>query len=451
MLHDAKLGADDNDSVGKKTRPRLSLFLASGLLLFSATTSAATTSWPAFRGPFANGHVQAPGDDTPAGLPTHWNESENITWKIPIPLKGWSTPVILDGQLWLTTAKENGTDFYAIGVDAASGKLIHNKHLFHADDPEPLGNNVNCYASPSPVIEPGRVYVHFGVYGTACLDTETADVIWQRTDLPCRHYRGPGSSPIIFEDLLILTFDGIDQQYVTALDKNTGKTRWRTDRTRQWDDFDENGEPKRGGDMRKAFCTPIVVPQGEKPLLLSVGSSATYGYDPYTGNEIWKVEQVGFTPSTSPVWDGERLFTATGYGGTELWAIRTDGLGDVSDTHVAWRRTERDVPDTPSPILVDGLLYTISNRGEVACLEPATGEAIWKERLGGNHIASPICADGLLYFTSSQGTTTILRAGRTFEMVATSSLDDGIMASPAVSGAALFLRTPGNLYRIENP
>ena len=419
-------------------------------MLMASLAATATASWPEFRGPFANGHVQAPGDTIPTGLPTRWSETENVTWKTAIPLKGWSTPVVMDGQVWLTTATEDGADYYAICVDAASGAIVHNKHLFHSDDPEPLGNNVNCYASPSPVIEPGRVYVHFGVYGTACLDTKTADVIWQRTDLPCHHYRGPGSSPIVFENLLILTFDGIDVQYVTALDKMTGETRWRTDRTRKWDDFDETGQPKRGGDLRKSFSTPIVVEQGGKALLLSVGSSATYGYDPYTGREIWKLEQVGFTPSTRPVWDGERMFTATGYGHTELWAIRTDGQGDVSNTHVAWTRAERDVPDTPSPILVDGLLYTVSNRGEVTCLEPASGELVWGERIGGNHIASPIYADGLLYFTSSQGTTSILRAGRAYELVAENKLDDGLMASPAAAGKALFLRTPSFLYRIEN-
>ncbi len=258
-------------------------------IIASAQVAHAAESWPEFRGPYANGHVQAPGDTAPTGLPTHWSETENIAWKTPIPLKGWSTPVVMDGQVWLTTATEEGTEYYAISVDAESGEILHNKLLFTSDDPEPLGNNVNCYASPSPVIEAGRVYVHFGVYGTACLDTNTAEVLWQRTDLPCRHYRGPGSSPILFEDLLILTFDGIDQQYVTALDKNTGETRWRTDRTRVWDDYDENGEPKRGGDLRKSFSTPVVVEQDGKPLLLSVGSSATYGYAPRTGKEIWKV------------------------------------------------------------------------------------------------------------------------------------------------------------------
>jgi len=408
----------------------------------------AAGSWPDFRGPAANGHVGVAGDAPSAQLPTRWSEAENVVWKTPIPHRGWSTPVVMEGQVWLTTATESGHDFYIIALDENTGTVVHEAQLFHAESPEPLGNAVNCYASPSPVVEPGRVYAHFGSYGTACVDTVTKEVLWKRDDLPCRHYRGPGSSPFLFEDLLILTFDGVDQQYLTALDTKTGETRWSTDRTRNWDDLDENGAPIRGGDMRKAYSTPIAVEQGGRPLLLSVGSSASYGYDPHTGEERWKVEQVGFTPSTRPVWDGERLFTATGYGSAEFWAIRTDGAGDVSATHVDWRRAENDVPETPSPILVDGRLYTVSNRGQIVCLEPATGEVVWTGRIGGNYIASPIHADGLIYYFNTQGGSAIIKAGDAFEVVAENSLDDGLMASPAASGGALILRTKTHVYRI---
>ena len=413
-------------------------------LLAVASAGPASENWPDFRGPAGDGHVA--GDAT---LPMTWSESENVVWKTPVPHKGWSTPVVWGDQVWLTTATEEGHDFFVIALDRESGSVLHNEQLFHSDTPEPLGNNVNCYASPSPVIEAGRVYVHFGSYGTACIDTKTNKVLWKREDLPCRHYRGPGSSPIIFGDSLILTFDGIDQQYLTALDKHTGKTLWRTDRTRHWQDLDDNGEPKRGGDLRKAFSTPVIVTQNGAPHMLSVGSSATYGYDPHTGKELWKVEQIGFTPSTRPVWDGERLFTATGYGGTELWAIRTDGQGDVSKSHVDWRRAENDVPDTPSPILVDGLLYVVSNRGQLTCLEPATGEVVWADRIGGNYIASPIVSNGLIYYFNSQGGSHIVGAGRTFNVRAENALDDGLMASPAVSGTSLILRTKTHVYRIE--
>jgi outer membrane protein assembly factor BamB len=201
---------------------RLHLFgLIAALLILG--TGAARADWPTFRGPFGDGRVSE-SDSATAGLPLTWSETENVKWKTPLPLRGWSTPVVLGGQIWLTTAEVGGHDFYAICVDAETGKIIHNIKIFHCDKPEPLGNPVNCYASPSPAIESGRVYVHFGSYGTACLDTASGKVLWQRTDMPCRHYRGPGSSPIIFENLLILTMDGIDVQYLTALDKRTGKT-----------------------------------------------------------------------------------------------------------------------------------------------------------------------------------------------------------------------------------
>ncbi len=231
----------------------------------------AEADWPEFRGPHGDGHVVAEGGTQPSQLPLTWSESENVVWKTAIPYKGWSTPVIMNGLVWLATAKEDGHDFYAIAVDEASGKIRFNKHLFHADKPEPLGNKVNCYASPTPAVELGRVYFHFGSYGTACLDTATAAVVWERQDLPCRHFRGPGSSVIIFKDLLILTMDGIDLQYLVALDKKTGKTIWKTDRTAQWNDLAANGKPIGDGDLRKAYSTPLVCEVGGKPMMVTRG------------------------------------------------------------------------------------------------------------------------------------------------------------------------------------
>ena len=227
------------------------------ILLFLAT-GPAFSNWSDFRGPLNNGHIPPNPDGSPLGLPTVWSESQSIVWKTAIPLKGWSTPVIWGDRIWLTTATEDGHEMFAICLDRNTGEILIDRKLFYNEAPEPLGNDVNCYAAPSPVIEEGRVYVHFGSYGTACLDSETGDTLWERRDYPCRHYRGPGSSPFLYQDKLILTFDGIDLQYVVALDKVTGKEIWKTDRTTQWTDLDENGKPKREGDFRKAFCTPIV-------------------------------------------------------------------------------------------------------------------------------------------------------------------------------------------------
>jgi outer membrane protein assembly factor BamB len=335
-------------------------------------------------------------------------------------------------------------------IDTETGEILFTEKVFHNADPEPLGNNINGYASPSPVLESGRVYVHYGSYGTACLDTATAKVLWERRDLPCRHYRGPGSSPLLYDNLLFLSFDGVDQQYVTALDKNTGETLWRTERSTEWKDLDENGQPIREGDFRKAFCTPIIVEWEGKPQLISLGACAGFAYDPYTGAEIWKTHHAAHSASPRPLFGHGFVYVTTGHGQTELWAVRPGGQGDVTDTHIAWRVAGKEIPKQPSPVLVEGLIFMVSNEGIASCVDALTGEMVWSERIGGNFMASPIYADGRLYVSSMQGETTVMRAGRTFELLAENRLESGCLASPAVSGKALFLRTKTHLYRIES-
>ncbi len=412
---------------------------------FSPCEATESLDWPAFRGTVGNG--LAPEGCSP---PVTWSEAENIAWKTAIPLEGHSSPVIAEGKVWLTSANKEGNDFFAIALDQASGEIVCNQQLFHCDEPEPLGNAVNGYASPSVAAELGRVYVHFGRYGTACLNSDTYEVIWKREDLKCRHYRGPGSSPVLFENLLILTFDGIDAQFVVALDKASGDTVWRTDRTTEFMDYDENGKLIMEGDRRKSFSTPLVVDVDGRPILVSPASSAGYGYDARTGEAIWHLTLTGHTTSTSPVFGHGLVYFATGYGGTELLALKPDGKGDVTDTHVAWRYAGPDVPNMPSPLLVDDLLYIISNKSDVNCLDAASGEVIWNERIGGNFMASPVYAGGKIYFTSSQGKTTVIKHGRTFEELAVNELDEGTLATPAFAGNAIFLRTTTHLYRIED-
>ena len=421
--------------------------LMSGAALASESP---TTDWPNFRGPWKNGNAQPPGSKEMRGLPLTWSETENIAWKTALPNEGHSSPVIMDGRLWLTAATPDGRESYVMCVDIETGEILLNKRLFQTEHPEPLGNNINGYASPSPVLEPGRVYVHFGSYGTACLDTLTHEVLWARRDLPCRHYRGPGLSPLLYENLLILSFDGVDQQYVTALDKKTGETVWRTDRSTVWEDLDEDGLPRNEGDYRKAFCTPIVIEWAGRKQLISLGAKAGFAYDPYTGAELWKTSHAGHSSSPRPLFGNGFVYVTTGHSQTELWAIRPDGEGDVTETHVAWRVTDRIVPEQPSPVLVDDLIYMVSNGGIASCIDALTGEVLWRERIGGNYMASPIHADGRIYVSSMQGTSTVMRAGRAFELLASNRLESGCLASPAVSGKALFLRTKTHLYRIES-
>jgi outer membrane protein assembly factor BamB len=314
---------------------------ATGLVLvalawFTFDGPVAQADWPEFRGPWGDGHVSAPGDRTPVGFPLHWSETNNVRWKTEIPYRGWSTPVVMGGQVWLTTATEDGHDFFAIGVDAETGQVRFNEKVFHCDNPEPLGNgaSMNCYATPSPVIEPGRVYVHFGRFGTACLDTATGQALWKREDLTCRHYRGPSSSLVAFENLLILTMDGVDVQYHIALDKQTGRTVWKTDRSVAWNDEDAPGPMARDGDLRKAHSTPLIVTAAGKAQMLSAGAKAAYGYDPRTGRELWRVQYNDWSVAPRPLFDRGLAFIVTGLSKTELLAVKTDGQGDVTDTAV---------------------------------------------------------------------------------------------------------------------
>ena len=420
------------------------LILAVPLLL--ASPARGEENWPQFRGPTGQGLSDA------TGLPLTWSETEHVTWKTPIHGKAWSSPVVFGRQVWLTTATEDGGDLFAIAVDRASGKILHDQKIFHADAPQ-HADKFNSHGSPTPVIEEGRVYISFGSTGTACLDSQTGRVLWQRRDLPCNHWRGAGSSPTLWRNLLILHFDGADYQYVVALDKTDGRTVWKTDRSIDFQDLTAEGKPVRDGDFRKAFSSPLVITHDGQPVLISVGSNATYCYEPATGKELWRVEERKHHSGTvRPVVGHGMVFTATGLAKGELWAVKLGGHGVVTDTHVVWKST-RNVPNRPSPLLIGDLLFMVDQDGGIAsCLEAKTGEAVWRERLPGigNHSASPIYADGRAYFFNENGNCTVIEAGRKFSVLAENKLDDGFMASPAVAGKALFLRSKTHLYRIEN-
>lgn len=409
-----------------------------------ATAGGTRADWPEFRGPTGDGHAGAQA----AGLALTWSETHNVRWKTGIPHRGWSTPVLQGTQLWMTTATPDGHEFFALCVDGESGRIIHNECLFRCEAPEPLGNAVNCYAAPSPAIEAGRVYVHFGVYGTACIDTATRKVLWQRTDLPCRHFRGPASSVILFENLVILTMDGADVQYLVALDKRTGKTVWKTDRSVLFNDAEGFQGFAKEGDLRKAHSTPLIVDLDGQPRMFSPGAKATYAYDPRTGRELWMARYLAWSAAPRPLVGKGLALILTGLGSSELLGIRLGGQGDVTDTHIAWRIPK--AAKTASPVLVGDLLYMVNDDGALSCVDIAAGTVVWKERLAGNYAASPILADGRLYLPNQQGKTFVVRPGRSFEALATNVLDSGCMASPAVSGKALFLRTRTHLYRIES-
>jgi outer membrane protein assembly factor BamB len=398
--------------------------------------------WPQFRGPEGLGTASS------TKIPLTWSEESNVRWKTEIPGKAWSSPVVVDGQVWLSTATPDGRELSALALDVESGKIIHDLTLFRIENPQ-AGHEFNSYASPTPVAEPGRIYISYGSAGTAALDTRTGKTLWQRRDLECNHFRGAGSSPILFRNLLIMHFDGIDVQYVVALDKDTGKTVWKTPRSIDFKDLDANGKPKGDGDFRKAYATPHIVEVGGQPLLVSVAGKATYGYDPMTGKERWRVEERrSHSASTRPVTGLGMVFYPTGWETTQLLAVRPDGSGDVTATHVVWRLA-RGVPNKPSVLFVDGLIYMINDTGVASCVDAKTGTLVWQSRVAGTFSASPLYAAGRVYLFDEDGKTTVLEAGREFKVLAENLLDNGFMASPAVVGDALILRTSKDLYRIE--
>lgn len=412
------------------------------LLVSSSLTQAA---WPEFRGPDRNGIVEG------SGLPLEWSEEKNIAWKRPIHGLGWSTPAILGGKVWLTTATEDGRRMSVICLDEKTGDTLLDRVLVTNDNPEPLANPINTYASSSPAVEEGRVFIHFGSYGTFCLDTESFEVLWQRRDLTASHWRGPASSVALWKDKLILTLEGADQQYHVALDKLTGKTLWRRDRSTNFNDVDpKNGRPANSGDMRKAFATPIFVEIDGSTQMVSSGAKACWAYDPETGEELWSVHYPEHSVSSRPVYSKELglIFINTGLGKAQVWAIRADAdaRGEISESHKVWEMIKR-TPKRSSPVLVGDLLFW-ANDGVISCIDARTGEPHWQERAGGEYSASLISDGTNVHFFDEEGLCTVTRAAPAYEVIAENHLDDGGLASPAANDGSLFIRTRTHLYRI---
>jgi outer membrane protein assembly factor BamB len=421
----------------------------------SLSTAFAADTWPQFRGPGGDGHSDA------KGLPLTWSETNSVKWKTAIHDKGWSSPVIWGNQVWLTTATDEGGKLFAVCIDRDTGAIMHDVKLFEVGG-QPDIRKYNTYASPTPVIEEGRVYVTFGSPGTACLDTRSGKVLWERRDLECNHFRGAGSSPVMYQDLLIMNFDGSDHQFIIALDKKTGRTAWRHPRSIDYKDLGPDGKPQADGDFRKAFSTPHLATIDGMAVLVSQGAKAAYGYEPLTGKELWRIEErTSHSASSRPISGHGLVYLATGWSKGQLLAIRQGKkAGEVIDVNetssppegtglqIAWK-SKRNVPRKPSLVLVEDLLFGIEDDGGiVSCVEAKTGAEVWRERVGGNFSASPLFAEGHLYFFGDDGKTTVIEAGRQFKKIGEAKLDGGFMASPAVAGKALYLRSKTHLYRV---
>lgn len=394
------------------------------VLVVTLGMGAEAGQWPEFRGPTGQGHAEG------TNLPIEWSETRNILWKTPVPGRGWSSPVIMDGRVWLTTAIEAQGTLKLLSFDAATGAPLTDTDVFRVRA-GPAPNFKNSQASPTPIVNGDRVYVHFGAHGTAAVST-SGKVLW-KVVLPYESQHGNGGSPALYEDLLIINCDGGDEAYVVALDTATGRIRWRTPRRQPF---------------AQAYTTPLVIHAAGRDQLISVGAFRAAAYDPRTGREIWRVRYgSGFSNVPRPVFGHGLVFIATGFQQPALMAVRPDGEGDVTTTHVAWTM-RRAAPYTPSPILVGDELYVVNDIGIATCLDARSGETVWMQRLGGNFSASPIYADGRLYFLSEEGTATVLAPGREFRVLAKNTLEGPTFASIGVADGSLFIRSATHLYRI---
>ena len=394
----------------------------------------AQTNWPEFRGPAGNGHATA------QHLPTKFNETDNVRWKTALSGRAWSSPVIWGNQLWVTTATVDGSTMSAVGLDKQTGEILHEVRVFDVANPREI-HFTNTYASGTPVIEEDRLYVHFGSYGTACLHTDSGQILWQRQDLPCHHWRGPGSSPILDGDKLIFHLDGYDYQYAIAVNKRTGETIWRTPRSHDY--HSDNG------DHKKAYGTPLVITAGGRRQLISPTAKGTVSLDPKTGEELWFVGWEQHSTACRPVFENGLVFLTSGFPKAERFSVDPTGTGDVTKTHVVWH-SRRGIPSKPSPLWVDGLLYLVHDSGILHCMDASNGDTVWQKRLGGSFSSSPLSADGKIYLLSREGAAIVIAPGREYRELAVNQFNSGFEAAAAVSDNALFLRTTTHLYRIES-
>ncbi|MBL9130636.1 MAG: PQQ-binding-like beta-propeller repeat protein [Verrucomicrobiaceae bacterium] len=427
------------------------------LPLFAAASILNAADWPEWRGPSGQGTAVI------AKLPESFSETSNVVWKAEIPGRGHSTPVIAGDAIWFTTAVEKpaskeeaerrlkantgdqpvvvlaSVSLRALCVDRSSGKLLHDIELLNVKEPQ-WAHQLNSYASPTPVLADGRLYAHFGSFGTVCLDTKTLKPVWKNEDLHIMHENGPGSTAVLWKNRLIAHFDGSDQQFIAAFDTATGKVAWKTPRS-----GDMDPRPQ----QRKAYGTPLVITSGGIPVLVSPAANNIYGYDPATGKELWKVHygELGFSMSTLPVADDERIYFSTSFGKSKVMALKHAG---AATPEVVWQNN-KNAPKMCSPVLHNGLLFYVDDGGILSCVDTKTGEALYRERLGGKFSSSPILAGDKLIVGSREGVVSIVAAAREFRILSQNTLDGPVMASPATDGEALFIRTEKALYKIARP
>ncbi len=394
----------------------------------------AQDAWPEFRGPTGEGHAAA------ENLPVRWSQTENVQWRQSLPGNGWSSPSIVDDRIFLTTAvpiaDTDPTDYSlrALCLSADSGKVLWDREVFRQLGAEaPSIHSKNSHASPTPLINGGQVFVHFGHQGTACLDLD-GQTVWKTRELRYEPRHGNGGSPILVDDKLIFSCDGSEQPFIVALDRNSGEVIWRTNRNTD-------------AAKKFSFSTPLHITVDNQAMVISPGSNCVCAFDPADGREIWRANYDGYSVIPRPVYGHGLVFVSTSYDAAKVLAIRVDGEGDVTDTHVVWT-LRRGAPHTPSMLLIGDALYMVSDRGVASCVDAKTGNLHWQERLSGSYSASPVHAGDKIYFQNESGEGTVIRAAKTFEMLAKNDLAERTLASYAVADGAIYIRTDKHLYRI---
>jgi outer membrane protein assembly factor BamB len=412
--------------------PLISAFIL--ILGAGAAPAALTADWPEFRGPTGQGLARA------TQVPLKWDASTQVAWKVPVPGEGWSSPVLVDGRIYLTSAVGEATrpSLRALCLAAADGRILWDVEVFQAD---PGGaremHQKNSQASPTPLVRDGVLYVHFGHMGTAALDL-TGKIRWRQTALTYAPLHGNGGSPALVGDLLVINCDGSSDPFVAGLDARTGEVRWKTPRQ----------TPARN---KFSFSTPLAIEVDGATQIISAGSGFVAGYDPKDGREIWRVLYgAGFSVVPRPVFAHGLIFVSSSFMRPVVYAIKPQGAkGDVTATHVAWSHA-KSAPNTPSLLVAGDELYFVSDGGVATCVDARTGTVHWSERLGGDFSASPVCAEGRVYFQNEEGVGSVVKAGKTFELLAKNDLGERTLASPAISDGAIFLRSKSHLWRIGN-
>ncbi len=407
------------------------LLLAAGLNPINSSLLA-TEDWPEFRGPTGQGFAAA------KNVPLHWSVSSNVVWKTAIPGEGWSSPVLVNGKLYLTAAVTDSTNtsLRALCVNAQDGAIQWNVEVFQPDpEAAQVMHKKNSLASPTPIVRDGKIYVHFGHLGTAALNL-SGKILWRQAELKYSPMHGNGGSPALVGDALVFSCDGETDPFLVALDAKTGAVRWKTAR-------DSTASRK------FSFSTPLAIEVDGATQIISPTSGFVAGYDPKDGREIWRVRYPeGFSIVARPVFAHGLLFISSSYMKPVLYAIKPAGAkGDATETHLVWKH-DKGVPNTSSPIVVGDEIYFVSDSGIATCLNARTGALYWSERLGGGFSASPICVEGRLYFQNEEGVGTVLKAGKTFEVLTKNDLGERTLASPAVTDGAIFLRSKSQLWRL---